>query len=508
MAGLQSRIFWPLALATACIVGLCVVVAVSLYRQQATLAEVFREHVTSRRAAGELEECLTDLIALEQAHVETVSVLHARVQQHLESIRRVADQPEEQALAARIVSGFTEYLRRWEAMPPPGKPGHESAFRDATRFLETDVLRPCSEFRLFNGRQLESATEDHERVLRRLAWGMSGIGALGGVAGLVLGYGVARGLSRSIHRLQVQIRDAAGKLAHTTLPEIVFIGEGGFEGLHGQVDRLTSRIEQVVQRLQEREHEVLRAEQLAAVGQLAAGVGHEIRNPLTAIKMLVQSALEGGGPALTTEDLEVIEGEIRRMERSLQTFLEFARPPKLERQPLELTAVLAAVIGLVRGRAEKQKVATGFAAPPVPVTLTGDRGQLQQVFVNLLLNALDAMPGGGALTVGVRTAPGRVTVEVSDTGPGIRADVMSRLFEPFVSSKETGLGLGLVISQRIVQDHGGAISASNRPEGGATFSVTLPLAGEAGPGPPQVPGRLFPLPQSPAQAARKHPAER
>jgi signal transduction histidine kinase len=476
IVGLQYRFFWPLLLIPACLVSLCVVVAVSLFRQQQTLAEVFRENVASRRAAVELEECLTDLIALEEAHVETVAVLHARVQSHLVTIEKVADQPEEKELAVRITTAFAEYMRRWQAMPPPGDPGHEAAFRDATRYLEAEVLRPCTEFRHFNGRQLEVATEDHERVLRRLAWGMGGVGALGAFAGLVLGFGVARALSRSIHRLQVRIRDAAGKLAHATLPEIVFIGEGGFEGLHDQIDRLTSRIEQVVQQLQEREYEVLRAEQLAAVGQLAAGVGHEIRNPLTAIKMLVQSALEPQGQApLTAEDLRIIEDEIRRMERSLQTFLEFARPPKPERRPVELRAILGTVLGLTRGRAEKQRVKTQAEWPDAPVTLTVDPNQLQQVFVNLVLNALDAMPGGGTLSLVVRPAPDQVVVEVSDTGPGVSHDMMPRLFQPFASSKETGLGLGLVISQRIIQDHGGKISVENRPAGGASFFVSLPL---------------------------------
>jgi signal transduction histidine kinase len=475
MAGLQFRFFWPLALITACLVGLCVVVAVSLFRQQETLAAVFRENVASRRAAVELEECLTDLIALERAQVETVAVLHARVQTHLATIEQVADQPEEKELAAHIATAFAEYLRRWQAIPPPGDPGHEAAVRDATRYLENEVLRPCTDFRLFNGRQLEVATEDHERVLRRLAWGMAGVGGLGAFAGLVLGYGVARGLSRSIHHLQVRIRDAAGKLAHTTLPEIVFLGESGFEGLHGQIDRLTSRIEQVVQRLQEREREVLRAEQLAAVGQLAAGVGHEIRNPLTAIKMLVQSALEARGPvAMAPDDLRIIEGEIRRMERSLQTFLDFARPPRAERQPVELQTVLGTVLGLVRGRAEKQDVAVRLEAPGAPVTLTADPNQLQQVFVNLALNALDAMPRGGSVGVVVRLGRDHVVIEVSDTGPGVAPDMQPRLFQPFASDKDTGLGLGLVISRRIVEDHGGKIDVVNRPGGGASFFVTLP----------------------------------
>ncbi|MCI0705736.1 MAG: ATP-binding protein [Planctomycetia bacterium] len=474
MAGLQFRFFWPLALITACLVSLCVVVAVSLFRQQATLAGVFQENVASRRAAVELEECLTDLIALEKAHVESVSVLHARVQTHLATIKQVADQPEEKELYAKIAEAFAEYLRRWQAMPPLGDPNHDVAFRDATRFLESEVLRPCTEFRLFNGWQLELATEDHERVLRRLAWGMAGIGGLGGFAGVVLGFGVARGLSRSIRRLQVQIRDAAGKLT-PHLPEIVVTGEGDFRGLHEQVDHLSARIESVVQELQQREHEVLRAEQLAAVGQLAAGVGHEIRNPLTAIKMLVQSALEAQSQSgLTGEDLRIIEGEIRRMERSLQTFLEFARPPKPERQVLELQTIIGAVLGLVRGRIEKQRVSTQVDAPETPVTLTADPGQLQQVFLNLVMNALDAMPGAGTLAIIVRPGKDRVVVEVSDTGPGVPRDVMPRLFQPFVSGKDTGLGLGLVISERIVNDHAGTIGAGNRPGGGASFFVMLP----------------------------------
>ncbi len=110
-----------------------------------------------------------------------------------------------------------------------------------------------------------------------------------------------------------------------------------------------------------------------------------------------------------------------------------------------------------------------------PVALIADAGQLQQVFVNLVLNARDALPGGGELTVTTRRSGPWVAIEVADTGPGVAREMVARLFEPFASTKDTGLGLGLVISKRIVEDHGGTIGAVNQPNGGACFYVRLPI---------------------------------
>ncbi len=478
MFGFRFRYVAPILGISTCLVALCTITAVSLFSQQSAIAGVLRENVRSQRTAIELEECLLDLIALEDDRVESVAVLHDRVRRLLAEVRDAADQPEERNLHGRMSVAFEDYLRRWRAMPPPSDAGHDDARRAATRFLEASVLKPCQEFEQYNTLRVEQSASHHELVLRQLAWGLAGIGVLGGVAGLLLGFGVARGLARSIRRLQVQVRDAAGKLG-PDLPEIVLTEDGDFGRLHADIDRLSERIEQVVRDLQEREREVLRAEQFAAVGQLAAGVAHEIRNPLTAIKMLVQAGQEDAA-GMAGEDLRVIESEIRRMEHSLNTFLEFARPPKLQRQRASLNAIVEDMFGLVRSRAEKQAVALRIAAPPEPVLATADPEQLRQVIVNLGLNALDAMPTGGALRVILKAHPRAVEIEVADTGPGIGKAIFPRLFQPFASTKDTGLGLGLVISKRIIEDHGGTLNAANRSDGGASFFVRLPT--EAGDG--------------------------
>ena len=173
--------------------------------------------------------------------------------------------------------------------------------------------------------------------------------------------------------------------------------------------------------------------------------------------------------------LQIIEQEIRRMERCLQTFLDFARPPKPERRRTELVSIIERTFELIEGRARKQQVRLQLLPAAEPMTVDVDPEQVHQLLVNLALNALDAMPAGGALTVELaRRGDGHIEIRVLDTGPGISPQILPRLFEPFVSSKETGIGLGLVVSRRIAEEHGGDLSAYNRLEGGACFTVSLP----------------------------------
>jgi len=169
------------------------------------------------------------------------------------------------------------------------------------------------------------------------------------------------------------------------------------------------------------------------------------------------------------------------MEARLNVFVDFARPPKPERRQIDLTAVVGETLALVSGRARKQRVNLRFTPPETPVLAEADGEQIRQLLVNLALNALDVMPRGGQLEIELRpTTEHDADLAVLDTGPGIAKPHLSRLYEPFFTSKESGLGLGLAVSQRIARDHGGTLRASNRPQGGACFTLRLPVAKGAG----------------------------
>ncbi|MCC9645222.1 PAS domain S-box protein [Rhodopirellula sp. JC740] len=228
-----------------------------------------------------------------------------------------------------------------------------------------------------------------------------------------------------------------------------------------------------------REKESLRAQQMATLAQLATGVAHEIRNPLTSIKMLIQVNREAlSKEGFETDDLELVEHEIRRMERSVSGLLDFARPEDGERRLFQLDDVLRTTSQLIEGRCKQQNVELNIESNFSESTLHGDPAQIQQLLLNLSLNAIDAMPDGGALSIRANQREKVIEIVVSDTGNGIRDDILPRLFTPFATSKTAGVGLGLSICRRIAESHGGNLSGHNRLNGGAEFVLTLPLAND------------------------------
>jgi signal transduction histidine kinase len=418
------------------------------------------------------------------------------IRQRLQAAQALANLAEERLLVGRITQGLDDFeqllkeVQRQESKTArvSGRPAPAHAGRLA-KFLKENVLIPCVLLTRYNTSQIEQSAEENRSVLTTLRLGLLAVGFGGPLIGLVLGYAVARGLSHSIYQLSVRIRDAAGRL-NRELGSVTLEEKGDLPDLHRQMQGVIEEIERVVDQLQQREREVLRAEQLAAVGQVAAGVAHELRNPLTSVKMLVQTGLEGNPPGgLPAEDLAIIEHEVRRMEQCIQMCIDFARPPQSERRRTDLAQVLRRAAALVEGRARRQKVLLKTDLPPQPEYLEFDPEQVHQVAVNLLLNALDALPRGGTIQVALARIPASrngesgkpacplVEVRVQDSGSGIPPRIRDRLFEPFVSSKETGLGLGLSICKRLVEAHGGTIRGENAAEGGAVFAFTLPVSG-------------------------------
>jgi signal transduction histidine kinase len=227
----------------------------------------------------------------------------------------------------------------------------------------------------------------------------------------------------------------------------------------------------------------LRAEQLAAVGQLAASIAHEVRNPLTSIKLLVEVALNGKcGKALTPTDLQVNHDEIVRLERKVQGLLDFARPVETERVPQDRAGVIRRVGELAQERLRQQGVTLNLDLPRQPLSAELDLDQFQSVLVNLVFNALDAMPRGDEVHITLTEEPaGQMRLEVRDTGPGLDANAAARLFMPFFSPKPTGTGLGLTLSKCVVEAHGGTLTACKGVRG-ACFGESVPLPPWRSPG--------------------------
>lgn len=252
-------------------------------------------------------------------------------------------------------------------------------------------------------------------------------------------------------------------------------------GLKDEFGELADAFNDMAASLKEQMLKMQRTEQMAVAGELSAGLAHEIKNPLAGIKVAMEVLSNEAG--LSEEDLAVVNQvgqEITRLESLMHRFLSFARPakPRLEEVNINnlLYTTLAVYVRNRRRSAEKEPeftVVKEFGELPL---IEADPMQLQQVFVNLVLNSIDAMDQGGTLKV--RTSAdneqGLISIDISDTGAGIEATVLEQIFKPFFTTKHQGTGLGLAVTNQLIEQHGGTISVRSTPGDGTTFSITLP----------------------------------
>jgi signal transduction histidine kinase len=229
------------------------------------------------------------------------------------------------------------------------------------------------------------------------------------------------------------------------------------------------------------EQEVERGERLASLGNLGATVAHEVRNPLNAIGMALQRLRDEyrpvEDPAGYVRMVELTQGEVRRLDAIVEEFLGLARPLALRPAGVRPADLVRDVAALVEAEARARGVAVAVRAAPDLPEARLDRDRIAEVLLNLVRNALDAMPGGGRLTLEAGVAGDSLALAVEDSGAGIPPDLLPRIFEPWVTTKTRGLGLGLALARRTVEAHGGRLAVDSAPGRGSRFSLTLPLAG-------------------------------
>jgi signal transduction histidine kinase len=354
------------------------------------------------------------------------------------------------------------------AVDPKARAEFESHFAALTHSLNR-IRRPV---RGESGQIAQRLSDDEETALSMaVALGAAGLAVAGAAFIFTLRTLRPLGVLRARAR-QVAGGDYAQRTGVTSQDEIGDLARE-FDAMAGAV--------------QEREHRLIRSERLATVGRMAAQIAHEVRNPLASIGL--NAELLGDELGASDEEprrlIASIIGEVDRLTEITETYLRFARLPRPKLEHEDLGAIVASVLDLSRGELAQGGIAVEVDVEPGLPEIAADEAQLRQALINLVRNAREAMsaPGAGGpegkkrLAISLRKERGRVVLRIRDSGAGIARADMSKIFDPFFSTKERGTGLGLALVQQIVVDHGGQIDVKSAPGEGTAFTIALPHIG-------------------------------
>jgi signal transduction histidine kinase len=470
---MRARILFPTTILFAMTLTLMVTAAVQMYGTEIAKSARERVELTSNIVVDGV------VSAISNGDMGALPEMLESVKAHRSDIDSIAYMDTEGVATFALPAGLVgRKLREPESLSPGvlearGTPGQFVALRPVI----TDACPGCALApKTVGWLELRFSRSQEWEAKRRLAWTLAWAAApslaiLLGIAWWLLGREGIHPLKRLVKTMRAAEAGDLQVLADEGRPDELGTAARGFDRVLSALRKSQAELEAVYRERMER------ADRFALVGEMATGLAHEIKNPLAGLS----GALE-----LLAEDLHSSErhgavvnemqAQVTRLTRIMESLLSFARPPKPHLQWVDVNPLVEKVLFLIeQQRRGKARLTVDRALSPNLPPVHADLGQLQQVFLNIFLNASQAMNGqGGTITVRSLVKDGAVTVEVADTGPGIPVEARPHVFKPFFTTRRDGNGLGLSISERIISEHGGRISFSCPPGGGTTFVVMLP----------------------------------
>jgi signal transduction histidine kinase len=292
------------------------------------------------------------------------------------------------------------------------------------------------------------------------------------IIGIVLGLWMARRVLKPVLIINNGVKRLGDGEIGVEIPEV---GDGEIKEVAISFNKMSGKLKELIDAIKTAQENLVRTEKLYAIGEFSAGVAHEIRNPLSSIKMLIQT-FERKKEALSSKNFAIIQGEIDRIDRIIKGFLAFTRPGTAEKKDVNINDILEEVITLTRPKMEQSSISLNKRFSSASPIIKGNNDALKQVFINIVLNAIQAMDDeGGTLSIETLANNGSLTAIIKDTGCGIPENNLKYISDPFFTTKENGTGMGLALTYSIVNDHSGKINVESTPKIGTKITVELPL---------------------------------
>ena len=479
---LKQRVYF----ANAVLLGITVMGAVAMiwytYKTEAVFSHIEGRNLPVYQAAEALETSLLNqkgylsyyLLDNNPDWIRQLASLRTVFEEQLAKAKPLVEEPWEKEALARIEKEYITYIAskdRVIRLYKKGDPNAGATLHKEVRASFFRIFQLCEKFKSFHKENIDHAVGVSRTDANRLRY----IALLAIITvvllSLLINYIFTCHILEPIRKLAEEA-DQLGKSRSST-DEVTALKDS----VHGLIEdaELTHR-----ELLRSRET-LMQSEKMALLGKLAAGTAHSIRNPLTSIKMRLFSLGRSGEVSVAQQDdLNVISNEIGHVNKIVENFLEFARPPKLTMKKESPSQVVDNTLRLLEQRLKSYGVTVQLVRQQPLCEIFLDPGQLKEALANIIINACEAMDQGGRITItetfeksnGIKKA---AVIQIQDSGPGIPDRMREEIFNPFFTTKEEGTGLGLSISFNIVSEHGGCMVLDSLPGQGACFTITLPV---------------------------------